>query len=110
MNPESVPPGMLFPKLLCDIMIPPQFSAAVRSQRYAVVEVRTLPMEIQRDDRAILQEAARHKRAVITCNYSLRHSGAMTRICSPSLTHCSVRENRLARANVIYHLSVKPVI
>ena len=51
-------------------MIPPQFSAAVRSQRYDVVEVRTLPMEIQRDDRAILQEAARHKRAVITCNYS----------------------------------------
>jgi len=70
MNPESVPPGMLFPKLLCDIMIPPQFSAAVRSQRYDVVEARTLPMEIQRDDRAILQEAARHKRAVITCNYS----------------------------------------
>ena len=51
-------------------MIPPQFSAAIRARRYDVVEVRTLQKEIQRDDRAILQEAARQKRAVITCNYS----------------------------------------
>ena len=33
-------------------------------------EVRALPKEIQRDDRAILAEATRQKRAVITCNYS----------------------------------------
>jgi len=33
----------------------------------------------------------------------------MTRICSPKLTHCSVRESRLARANVIHHFSVTAV-
>lgn len=35
-------------------MIPPQFPAAIRAQGYDVTEVRALPKEIQRDDRAIL--------------------------------------------------------
>lgn len=51
-------------------MIPSQFSAAIHAQRYDVAEVRTLSKDIQRDDRAILAEAAKQKRAVVTCNYS----------------------------------------
>ena len=39
MNPESVPPGMLFPKLLCDLMIHLSFQPPF-AQRYEVVEVR----------------------------------------------------------------------
>ncbi len=69
MNEPILPRGV-FAKLLCDIMIPSEFSAAIRAQRYDVVEVRLLPKETQRDDRAILWEAARQRRAVITCNYS----------------------------------------
>ena len=52
MNVELVPPGTLFARLLCDIMIPPQFSAGIRAQGYDVVEVRALLKEVQRDDRA----------------------------------------------------------
>ena len=74
MKMEPVPPGTLFARILSDIMIPPQFSAAIRAQGYDVAEVRALPKEIQRDDRAILAEATRQKRAVITCNYSDRSS------------------------------------
>jgi predicted nuclease of predicted toxin-antitoxin system len=74
MKSEPVPAGTLFARLFSDIMIPPQFSAAIRAQGYDVAEVRTLPREIQRDDRTILAEAARQKRAVITCNYSDRGS------------------------------------
>ena len=74
MKAEPVPPGTLFARLLSDIMIPPQFSAAIRAQGYDVAEVRALLKEIQRDDRAILAEATRQKRVVITCNYSDRSS------------------------------------
>src|SRR5437762_2488322 len=70
MNAEPGPPGTLFARLLCDIMIPPQFSAAIRAQGYDVTEVRSLPVEIQQNDGAILAEAARQQQAVITCNYS----------------------------------------
>jgi len=74
MNAEPVPPGTLFARLLTDIMIPSQFSAAIRAQGYDVAEVRAMLSEIQQDDRAILTEATRQKRAVITCNYSDRSS------------------------------------
>src|SRR5215469_16988495 len=74
MNAEQVPPGTLFARLLTDIMIPSQFSAAIRAQGYDVAEVRAMLSEIQQDDRAILTEATRQKRAVITCNYSDRSS------------------------------------
>ncbi len=60
----------IFARLLCDIMIPPEFSAAIRAQGYDVIEARSLPVEIQQDDWAILDEAARQQRLVITCNYS----------------------------------------
>src|SRR5262249_28653990 len=40
MNAEQVPPGTLFARLLTDIMIPSQFSAAIRAQGYDVAEVR----------------------------------------------------------------------
>lgn len=74
MKAEPVPPGTRFARLLSDIMIPPQFSAAIRVQGYDVAEVRALSKEIQRDDRAILAEATRQKRVVITCSYSDRSS------------------------------------
>jgi len=60
----------LFAQLLSDIMIPAQFSEAIRAQGYDVLEARELPTEIQRDDWAILAEAAQQQRVVITCNYS----------------------------------------
>lgn len=59
----------LFARLLCDVMIPAEFSEAVRMQGYDVVEARELPIQIQQDDWAILAEAARQQRVVVTCNY-----------------------------------------
>jgi hypothetical protein len=66
------PPALetLFARLLCDVMIPAEFSAAIRAQGYDVAEARTLPLEIQQDDQAILRAAAQQGRVVITCNYS----------------------------------------
>ena len=46
----------LFARLLCDVMIPAEFSAAIRTQGYDVAEARTLPVEIQQDDHAILRQ------------------------------------------------------
>lgn len=57
-------------RLLCDLMIPPEISAAIRTQDYDVLEARTLLPEIQQDDWAILAEASSQRRTVITCNYS----------------------------------------
>ncbi len=67
MKAQETSSGTLFARLLSDIMIPAEFSAAIRAQGYDVAEARALPVEVQQDDRAILAEAAR---AVITCNYS----------------------------------------
>lgn len=60
----------LFARLLCDVMIPAELAEAVRAQGYDVAEARTLPLEVQQDDRALLEEAAQQRRAVVTCNYS----------------------------------------
>ncbi len=60
----------LFAKLLCDVMIPAEFSAAIRARGFDVAEVRELSPEVQQDDWAILALAAQHQRAVVTCNYS----------------------------------------
>lgn len=60
----------LFARLLCDVMIPAEFSAAIRAQGYDVAEARTFPLEIQQDDYAILRAAVQQRRVVITCNYS----------------------------------------
>jgi len=57
-------------RLLCDLMIPPEISAAIGTQGYDVLEARTLLPEIQQDDWAILAEAAAQHRTVVTCNYS----------------------------------------
>lgn len=57
-------------RLLCDLMIPPEISAAIRTQGYDVLEARTLAAETQQDDWAILAEATIQKRLVVTCNYS----------------------------------------
>lgn len=35
-----------------------------------MLEARTLPLETQQDDRALLAAAALQKRAMVTCNYS----------------------------------------
>jgi hypothetical protein len=58
MSAEVGPQTTLFARLLCDVMIPAEFSAAVRAQGYDVAEVRLLAVEIQQDDYAILQTAA----------------------------------------------------
>ena len=66
------PPSLetLFARLLCDVMIPADLSAAIRAQGYDVAEARALPVEIQQDDHAILRAAAQQQRVVVTCNYS----------------------------------------
>lgn len=60
----------LFIRLLCDVMIPAELAQALREQGYDVAEARLLPLEVQQDDEALLQEAASQQRAVLTCNYS----------------------------------------
>jgi hypothetical protein len=70
MTEESAPAALLFARLLCDMMIPAEISMAIRAHGYEVVEARTLPVEIQQDDRAILAEATRQQCIVLTCNYS----------------------------------------
>jgi len=59
----------LFARLLFDVMLPARLAEAVRTQGFDVVEARTLPSEIQRDDQALLEEATRQRRVVVTCNY-----------------------------------------
>ena len=46
---------LLFARLLCDVMIPPELAQALRAQGYDVAEARLLPPEIQQDDDALLQ-------------------------------------------------------
>jgi len=60
MSAEPPSPETLFARLLCDVMIPAEFSAAIRAHGYDVAEVRTVPVEIQQDDEAILRAAAQH--------------------------------------------------
>jgi hypothetical protein len=60
----------LFARLLFDVMIPAEIAEAIRAQGYDVAEARTLLLDVQRDDRAILEEAAHQRRVVVTCNYS----------------------------------------
>ncbi len=62
--------GFEFAKLLMDVMIPPELSEALRAQGYDVLEARNLPPEIYQDDRALLEEAAKEGRVLVTCNYS----------------------------------------
>jgi hypothetical protein len=79
MTEESSPAALLFARLLCDVMIPAEISMAIRVHGYEVVEARTLPVEIQQDDRAILTEATRQQCVVLTCNYSAPRA---TFVCS----------------------------
>jgi uncharacterized protein with PIN domain len=60
----------LFVRLLCDVMIPGELAEALRTQGYDAAEGRLLPLDVQQDDEALLEEAARQERAVLTCNYS----------------------------------------
>ncbi|HZV04200.1 MAG TPA: DUF5615 family PIN-like protein [Gemmataceae bacterium] len=60
----------LFIHLLCDVMIPAELAEALRTHGYDVAEARVLPLDVQQDDEAILEEATRQDRAVVTCNYS----------------------------------------
>jgi hypothetical protein len=60
----------LFVRLLCDVMIPTELADALRTQGDDVAEARLLPLEVQQDDAALLEEAAGQERAVVTCNYS----------------------------------------
>jgi len=70
MTKEARPEEALFIRLLCDVMIPAELAEALRAQGYDVAEARLLPLEVQQDDEALLEEAARQERAVVTCNYS----------------------------------------
>lgn len=74
----------IFARLLCDLMIPPELSAAIRAQGYDVLEARTLPVEAQQNDWAILEEATQQQRVVVTCNYS-----------DPSSNFCLIHEDWL---------------
>lgn len=69
MSAETPALETLFARLLCDVMIPAELSAAIRTQGYDVAEARTLPLEMQQDDHAILRAAAQQRRVVVTCNY-----------------------------------------
>jgi len=69
MSEETAALETLFARLLCDVMIPAELSAAIRAQGYDMAEARALPLEIQQDDHAILRAAAQQRRVVITCNY-----------------------------------------
>jgi hypothetical protein len=60
----------LFVRLLCDVLIPAELAEALRTHGYDVAEARLLPLDVQQDDEALLEEAARQDRAVVTCNYS----------------------------------------
>jgi uncharacterized protein with PIN domain len=60
----------LFVRLLCDVMIPAELAKALRTQGYDVAEARLFPLDVQQDEEALLEEAAREDRAVVTCNYS----------------------------------------
>jgi hypothetical protein len=70
MTPEPGGEEQLFVRLLCDVMIPAELSEVIRVQGYDVAEARLLALDIQQDDEALLEEAARQGRAVVTCNYS----------------------------------------
>ncbi len=56
MNADQTAP--LFARLLADVMIPAEFSAAIRARGYDIAEARELPPEMQQDDWAILAQAA----------------------------------------------------
>jgi hypothetical protein len=47
MSEETPARETLFARLLCDVMIPAELSAAIRAQGYDVAEARALPVEIQ---------------------------------------------------------------
>jgi len=70
MSEETPARETLFARLLCDVMIPAELSAAIRAQGYDVAEARALPVEIQQNDHTVLQAAAQQRRVVVTCNYS----------------------------------------
>ena len=64
----------LFARLLFDIMLPADLAESLRIHGYDVAEARALPLEVQRDDGALLIEAAGLQRLVVTCNYHDPHS------------------------------------
>ena len=83
MSEETPSFETLFARLLCDVMIPAELSAAIRAQGYDVAEARALPVEIQQDDHAILWAAAQQRRVVVTCNYSDPQSNFCLIHCEP---------------------------
>lgn len=60
----------LIVRWLCDVMIPAELAEALRTQGHDVAEARLLPLEVQQDAEALVDEAVRQDRAVVTCNYS----------------------------------------
>lgn len=80
------PNDTLFARLLFDVMLPAQLAEAMRAHGYTVAEARTLPPDVQQDDRALLEEAARQRRVLVTCNYS-----------DPQSNFCLIHEEWRAR-------------
>ncbi len=74
MSTGEVADQPLFARLLCDIMIPAELSEALRAQGYDAAEARHLSPELQQDDEALLQEATRQRRVVVTCNSAIREA------------------------------------
>jgi len=66
--------GSLFARLLFDVMMPAELAEAIRDCGYDVSEARALPLAVQQDDTAILENAAQERRVVVTCNYHDPHS------------------------------------
>jgi hypothetical protein len=100
MSAEPSARATLFARLLCDVMIPAEFSAAIRAQGYDVAEARTLPVAIQQDDEAILQNAAQQQRVVITRNYSAQLQRPSEQLLSP--TRSMVRPRQATRGDHSY--------
>lgn len=64
----------LFARLLFDVMVPPRLAEALRVLGYDVTEARMLPVEVQRDDGALLEEAARKRRVLVTATTAIREA------------------------------------
>jgi hypothetical protein len=87
----------LFMRLLCHGMIPAELSEALRLPSYDVAEARLLPAEVQQDDAAILEEATRRGRAVVTGNYS-----------DPGSNFCVIHEEWRARGKEHAGINLAP--
>ncbi len=60
----------LFAKLMFDCMFSAELAQSISDEGFDVTEARQHPLEIQRNDYALLEKAVLERRALITCNCS----------------------------------------